>query len=455
MILRPILGRATVFAAALTLLSAFAFARPAEAVTVEKVISPGGIEAWYVRDTTLPVLAIEFSVKGGAAYDPAGKEGLADLAASTLDEGAGPYDSQAFQGKLQDLSLTLRFSAGDDTFRGSFRTLTAYQDEALELLRLALTEPRFDPEPVERIRAQIRQGLERGRNDPDTILGDVFGKAMYGDHPYGITTQQRLKALPSITAEDLKAFAKDRLVRDRLYIGVVGNLSPQELGAILDKVFGGLPLSDTEFALKDAVLPQAAKTIVVEAPVQQSSAAFGAPGVKRNDPDYYAAYVMNFILGGGGFVSRLTEEVREKRGLAYSVYSYLSPRDAAGAIVGGVATQNTRMKESLDVIAQEWKRMGEDGPTEEEMTAAKSYLTGSFPLSFSSSGSIARMLVGMQYNKLGLDYLDRYPDLINAVTLEDVKRVAARVLDPARLTTVVVGQPAGVEGTAPVPNLGG
>lgn len=454
MMLRPMLPRALAFAGALLLLTGFA-PRPAEAVVVEKITSPMGIEAWYVRDATLPVLSIEFSVKGGSAFDPAGKAGLADLVASTMDEGAGTLDSQAFQGRLQDLSLTLNFSAGDDTFRGSFRTLTAYQDEALELLRLALTEPRFDPEPVERIRAQIRQGLERRQNDPDSILGDVFGRAMYGNHPYGSTSRQRLAALDTITADDLRGFMRQRLVRDRLYIGVVGNLSAQELGGILDKVFGALPVSDTPLTLADATVPQTGQTLVVQAPVPQSSAAFGAPGVKRADPEYYAAYVMNFILGGGGFVSRLTEEVREKRGLAYSVYSYLSPRDAAGSIVGGVGTQNARMQESLEVIRAEWKRMGEEGPTEAELASAKSYLTGSFPLSFSSSGAIARMLVGMQYNDLGIDYLDRYPALIDAVTLEDVKRVAARLLDPAKLTVVVVGQPDGVEATAPTPDLGG
>ena len=428
---------------------------PASAATVERIVSPGGIEAWMVRDESLPILSVEFSFRGGAASDPAGKEGLSDLTAALLDEGAGPYDSPDFQGMLQDMSITLSFGAGDDTFRGSLRTLHTYRDQAVELARLALTQPRFDTEPVERIRAQLRLRLERQGSDPDAILGDVFGRTVYGTHPYGRTSRQALTALDGLTTDDMRALVGARFARDGLIIGVVTDLEPEAVGLILDRMFGELPATGNLPELPRAQVASAGGTVVVQAPVPQSVAAFGQQGITRDDPDYYAAQVMNFILGGGGFVSRLTTEVRETRGLAYSVYSYMVSRDLGGLIQGGVATQNARIAESLEVIRAEWGRMAENGPTEAELEAAKAYLTGSFALGFTSSGAVARTLVGMQYNDLGQDYLDRYADYIEAVTLEDTRRVAARLLNPETLVTVVVGEPEGVTSTLPAPDLGG
>ena len=429
--------------------------RAASAVEVERVESPGGIVAWLVRDSMVPLLSIEFSFRGGAALDPAGKAGLADMTTSLLDEGAGDMDSQAFQQKLSDLAVSISFGTGMDTIRGSLKTLNRTRDEAIDLLALSLTKPRFDEDAVERIRQQILAVLTRQSTDPNKIAGRVWWKAVFPDHPYGIPSGGMVETIAAISTDDMRRLISERFARDQLIVGVVGDITPEALGPLLDRAFGGLPAKGKPFNL-DEPKPQAAGQIfVVERDVPQSVVLFGHGGIRRADPDWYAAYTMNYILGGGGFASRLYEEVREKRGLAYSVYSYMTPLSVAGIYSGGVSTANARVGESIDVIRAEWARMSNEGASEEELKDAKTYLTGSFPLSFTSTNSIARTLVGMQYNDLGIRYIAERNAFIEAVTLEAVRRVAKRLLKPEELTIVVVGKPEGVKPTAKAPRIGG
>lgn len=426
----------------------------ARAVEVQRVVSPGGIEAWLVEDHTNPIIALELAFRGGAALDPADKPGLAYMVSSLIDEGAGPLDSQSFQGELDNLSISLRFSAGVDNFSGSLETLTENRDRAFELLRLAMTEPRFDTEPVERIRSQIISRLSREAEDPDAIAGRTLRRLMFGDHPYARPSRGTESSIARITTEDLRAFVDRRFGRDQLFVGVVGDITPEDLAKALDETFLALPAKAEAFTVAEAEVANAGEVVVVGKPIPQSVVALGQQGIRRDDPDYYAAYVVNYILGGGGFASRLVEEVREKRGLAYSVYSYLAPYDHGALVAGGTATQNARVGESLDLIRQEWARMAEAGPDAEELEAAKRYLTGSFPLRFSSSDNIAGMLVGMQTEDLGIDYLDKRNGYVEAVTLEDAKRVARRLYQPDALTVVVVGEPEGVTPTREAPSDG-
>ncbi len=431
-----------------------ALVQPAGATEVQRVTSPGGIEAWLVEDHSNPILALDLAFDGsGASQDPKGKAGLAGLLSSTMDEGAGPYDSQEFQGLLDNLSISLGFSAGLDSFSGKLTTLTKHRETAFRLLRLALTEPRFDAEPVERIRAQILNGITRQAEDPDAIANRTLRKLFFPEDAYGRPRQGTKASVQAIQSDDLRAFVGNHLARDRLVIGVVGDITADELAALLDSTFGALPPQGVPLADSLAPVAGAGETVVVVKDIPQSVVALGHRGIARDDPDYYIAYVVNQILGGSGFNSRLYEEVREKRGLAYSVYAYLSPLDRAALIGGGTATQNARVGESLDLIRQEWRRMAATGPTTEELALAKTFLTGSFPLRLSSSGAIAGMLVGMQMENLGIDYIDRRNDYITAVTLEDAKRVAQRIYHPDELTVVVVGQPEGIEPTREAPAL--
>ncbi len=421
---------------------------PMWAAEIQEVRSPGGITAWLVEERSIPMLAVEMHFRGGASLDPEGKEGLANLLSGLLDEGAGDLDSQAFQGRLEDLAISLSFDAGRDGFSGSMRTLTENTDEAFRLLRLSLTEPRFDPEPVERIRSQVITGIRSRVQNPNTIAGRILFQKIYPDHPYGRPARGTSDSVAAVTVEDLRAFVEGRFAKENLIVGVVGDISAERLAGLLDKTFGDLP--DT--ATNGVVVPDVVSALdggveVIRRPIPQSVLIWAMPGIKRNDPDYFAAALMNRVLGGGSFTSRLYTEVREKRGLAYSVYSAIVPYQHSGLVLGGVGTQNGQLAESLSLIRAEIEKIAREGITAEELEAAKTYTTGAFPLSLTSNARIANMLVTLQVLDLGIDYLDRRASLVNQVTLDDIKRVGARLLNVDAMSVVIVGDPEGVEST--------
>ncbi len=420
------------------------------AVEVVRVISPGGIEAWLVENDANPILSVSLAFRGGSTVmDQAARPGTAELLAGLMNEGAGAHDSQAFQRLLQEHSISFEFEVGRDSFEGSIRTLTKYRELAFDLLRLSLSELRLDPVAVERVRAQLIAVLAREAEDPDAIASKGFWRMAFPDHPYGRPVSGTPQTVAAITIEELRRAASVGFLRDHLVIGVVGDITPDELGPLLDRTFGALAAGGERPGIgpADAVFGDVA---VIDRDVPQSTVVFGQPGVDRDDPDFYAAFVLNYILGGGGFASRLTSEVREKRGLAYGVSTWLNTLDHADVWQGQVATQNARVGESIDLIRQEWTRMAAAGPTAEELTDAKTFLTGSFALRLNSTQSIARFLIGIQIQELGIDYPLRRNGYIEAVTLEDVRRVAKR-LDPAKLTFVVIGRPEGVEATRSAP----
>jgi zinc protease len=412
---------------------------------VERVVSPGGIEAYLINEPSIPFLSLALQFKGGSALDPAGKEGLAYMVSGLLDEGAGDLDSQAFRTELEDRAIRLSFDAGRDSFTGQLKTLTEHRERAFDLLRLALVEPRFDPEPVERIRSQVQADLRRRSEDPDYVVSLTWFETALPGHPYGRPVRGTDESLTAIATDDLRQFVGERLAKDNLIIGVAGDVIAAELGPLLDLAFGDLPNASAPAAIADAG-PVTGGTVIVRKSVPQSRVLFGQNGLARADPDFYAAYVVNHLLGGGGFTSRLTEEVREKRGLAYSVYSYLYPMDHAPLWLGGVGTANAAVGESIRLVRQEIARMAAGDVEAAELADAKTYLTGSFPLRLTSNDQIAGLLVSMQVDGLGIDYLDKRNGYIEAVTLEDVRRVAARLYRPESLLVVVVGDPDGLEG---------
>lgn len=414
---------------------------------IQEVTSPGGIKAWLVESHQVPLIAMKFGFAGGAAHDPKDKGGLASFASGMLDEGAGDLDSIAFQERQEELAVKMEFDAGRDMFVGTFQTLTRNKDEAADLLRMALTKPRFDEDAVERIRGQILTALKFDLNDPRKVASREWFKLAFKRHPYARPIDGTMESVARITAEDLKTFARTVFARDTLSIGIVGDIDAKSLGPWLDRVFGGLPELSGIKPIAEADDPSGPQRKVIEMNVPQSVAVFGHAGFKRKDKDFVASYVLNYILGGGGFNSRLTEEVREKRGLAYSVYSYLSPYRRSAIYVGNVATENKSMVRSLKVIENELQRMAEEGPTAEELRNAKQYLTGSYPLRFDTSPKIANQLMWIQIEDLGIDYIDTRNDKIEAVTLEDVRRVAKRLIKADGLIVTIVGKPGG-EGAA-------
>lgn len=419
----------------------------ADAFEIKRVVSPGGLSAWLVQDNSVPVVSMSFAFRGGATTDPKGQEGRADMVSALLDEGAGDLKSQGFQKALEEISASIRFRAGLDRFSGTLRTLSEHRDRAFDLLRMAITTPRFDPEAVERMRTQILVNLKQQSENPNRIAGRTWFESVFKEHPYGRPVAGTEETVSRLSASDLRQFVIDNMARNNIVIGVAGDISPAELGQRLDKIFGALPAKTRGEPVTEAQIFAGGETIVVRKAIPQSVVIFGQTGIKRNDPDYYAAYVMNHVLGGGGFTSRLTEQVREKRGLAYSVYSYLNPLDHAGLILGGLGTQNAKVAKSIEIVRAEWQRIAQEGVTDEELRNAQTYLNGSFPLRLDSSRSIAGMMVAIQFNDLGIDYVQRRPRLISSVTPEDVRRVGRRLFKSEALTVVVVGDPQGIKAT--------
>ena len=431
-------------AAAAALFVLAALAQPASAIDVKIVKSPKGVTAWLVEDRTAPVIHMAFAFRPGALRDPVGKEGLMNLLTVLLDEGAGDLNSLAFQRKMEDLAMTWQMNAGRDTVHGGVRTLSRHKNEVFKMVGLALTKPRFDQDAIERARAQVQEFLRREQNDPNTIAYRTWLKGMYPEHPYGRTVDGTADTLAKFTKEDLHALHRASFGRDNVVIGVIGDISAEELAPLLDVAFGDMPEKAAPIDIADVQPTTTGKVTVQRMTIPQSVVMFGHGALKRDDPDFYAAIVMNHILGGGTFSSRLYTEVREKRGLAYSVNSYLNPFEKGPLYMGQVATENARVKESIDIIRAEWKQMAEGRVTDAEVAEAKTYLTGSYALRFASAGDISRMLVNTQIDGNGPDYFDKRNSYINAVTLDDVKRVAARLLKADQLTFFVVGNPAGL-----------
>lgn len=431
----------------LALLLVLASLGPSLAAKPQRVVSQGGIEAWLVEDHANPIISAEIAWRdSGSAFDPVGKEGLSRLLAGTMDEGAGPYDSQAYQRRLEDLSIKLSFSAGQDMLHASLITLVRNRDSAFDMLRLALVSPKFEESALNRVKGQILAGLAKSSEDPETIASRTWRAAAFAGHAYARQNEGTAESVPALAASDLKAALK-RLGRDNMIIGVVGDIKPEELAQLLDRTFLDLPTKAAVSAMPEAAVaaPQEGiKPFVVNKSIPQSVVQFGFQGVKRDDPDWYAAYTLNYILGGGGFTSRLMVEIREKRGLAYSAYSYLYPMDHGAAWIGGVATRNDKVAQSIALVRKELENVAQDGVSAQELADAKTYLTGSFPLRFDSSRNIAGLLVSMQADRLGLDYLDKRNDLVARVTRADLARVAKRLIRPENLIVVVVGSPKGL-----------
>ncbi len=416
------------------------------AVEITEVTSEGGITAWVVSDHTIPIIAIEADFRGGAVLDPEGQAGVVNLMAGLLDEGAGARDATAFAEARDDLAARMSFSAGRDSVWVSAEMLSETRDEVVELLRSALVEPRFDAEAVARVRGQAVASLRSDETDPGRVAGRAFNAQMFGGHPYGRPVEGTPESVAALDVEAIRAAHGAALVRDRLTVAVVGDITAEEVGPMLDRLFGDLPEGGPE-------LPGAAEMAldggvsVIELDVPQSMVIFGQAGIARDDPDFIPAFVMNHILGGGGFGSRLTEEIRERRGLSYGIYTGLTTGDYAATVIGRFSTVNARAGEAIGIVRDEWARMRAGGATEAELAAAQRYLTGAYPLRFDGYGQIAGQLLALQIEGLGIDYVEVRNDLVEAVTLDDIARVAGRLLDPERLTFVVVGRPEGLHST--------
>jgi zinc protease len=433
---------------AATLFAVLAATPLAAATKIQRVVSPGGIEAWLVQEPALPLVALNFAFAGGATSDPADKPGVGYMVSSLLDDGAGELDAKAFQQRLEQNAAELRFSVTQDYFTGSIRLLKDRQEQSLDLLRLALTEPRFDADAIGRMREQIMAGLRRETTDPGSIANRTWWRAAFPDHPYGRPSGGSLTSVPTISADDLRTYAKQVLTRDMLKVSAVGDIDAKTLGEVLDRVFGALPATGARAPVPDVSLHEGGRRIVTQLNVPQAVVRLGGAGIMRKDRDFIPAYLVNHILGGGSFTSRLYEEVREKRGLAYGVSSHLLTLRHTALFMASTQTQADSTREALELIEAQVRRMADEGPTEDELVKAKDYLKGSYALNFDTSTKIAGILLQLQLDDLGIDYIEKRDRMIDAVTIEDARRAAKRLAAGGTLVTVV-GQPKGLASKEP------
>ena len=428
---------------ALAWFALLAGAPAASAMNIEKITSPSGIEAWLVQERTVPLITLNYAFQGGASQDDAGKSGTANLAADLLDEGAGDLDSKTFHERLENHAIDLSFRVGRDDFHGSLRALNEHRDEAFDLLRLALTAPRFDADAIERVRGQELSNLRRDTTNPNTISSSQWWATAFPGHPYGREPNGTLESLPRVTAADMRDYVRRSFARDQLTVSIVGDVDAKTAGELIDRAFAKLPAKGDLKPVAQATPVGLGRRIVINLNVPQAVVTFGGPGLERSDPDFMAGYIVNHILGGGSFTSRLYREVREKRGLAYGVSDSLVWFNKAAVVIGGTATRSDKTSEALSIIEAETKRMAAEGPTAEELAAAKSFLKGSYALSLDTSAKIAAQITQIQLDKLGIDYIQRRGAMIDAVTLSDAKRVAKRLYGGGMLVTVA-GQPTGL-----------
>jgi zinc protease len=428
---------------ALAWFALLAGAPAASAMNIEKITSPSGIEAWLVQERTVPLITLNYAFQGGASQDDAGKSGTANLAADLLDEGAGDLDSKTFHERLENHAIDLSFRVGRDDFHGSLRALNEHRDEAFDLLRLALTAPRFDADAIERVRGQELSNLRRDTTNPNTISSSQWWATAFPGHPYGREPNGTLESLPRVTAADMRDYVRRSFARDQLTVSIVGDVDAKTAGELIDRAFAKLPAKGDLKPVAQATPVGLSRRIVINLNVPQAVVTFGGPGLERSDPDFMAGYIVNHILGGGSFTSRLYREVREKRGLAYGVSDSLVWFNKAAVVIGGTATRSDKTSEALAIIEAETKRMAAEGPTAEELSAAKSFLKGSYALSLDTSAKIAAQITQIQLDKLGIDYIQRRGAMIDAVTLSDAKRVAKRLYGGGMLVTVA-GQPTGL-----------
>ncbi|WP_377828202.1 M16 family metallopeptidase [Bradyrhizobium lupini] len=422
------------------------------ATKIQRLVSSCGIVAWFVQDATVPLIAMQYAFRGGATQDPTDKPGVGYMVSGLLGEGSGDLDSQTFHERLDRRAIELNFGSTRDDLRGALRTLEHNRDEAFDLLRIALTSPRFDVADVERIRASMLANLRHASTDPSSLANRKFLEVAFNDHTYAREARGTIESVPKIEVADLKGYVRRVMAKDTLKIAVVGDVDPEALCKLLDRTFGGLPALAESTPVPDVVAAKPPQRVFIPLDVPQTVVTFGGPGVRRSEPDFMAAYVVNHILGGTGLTSRLFREVREKRGLAYSVHERLVWMDHSAIFVGNSGTRADRADETVEQIENQARRIAEEGPTQQELDDAKSYLRGSQMLALNTSSKFARTLLQHQLDKLPIDYVKQHNAVVDAVTLEDAKRAAQRLWGQGLLTIIVGRSPMGAARSTTVPS---
>lgn len=416
------------------------FCSKLSATAITEIKAFDGVKAWLVEEHSIPFVTLEIRFKGGATLDRVGKRGSVYFMSALLNEGADDLDTSAFAMEMERLAVELDFNVYQDSLSISFKFLTENKNDSINLLKKALTKPRFDQEPIERVRDQVLSILKSNAKDPRKIASKVFFENVFGSHPYGSMKDGNLQSVLSLNREDILNAYHDVFNRNQIFISAVGDITPKELRDLLNEVVEEIPANPVKIT-DQVIYKLPGGNTVIDFDTPQSVTIFGHGGIKRTDKDFFSAYVLTHILGGSGFGSRLMTELREKNGLTYGVSAYLASWEKADLILGQFASSNNTVMEAISIVRKEWAALAERGVTADELQDAKTFLTGAYPLRFDGNSRIARILVGMQSQGLPIDYIRTRNAKVNSVTIEDIKRVSTRILKEKNLYFVIVGRP--------------
>lgn len=410
------------------------------ALDVKRHVLPNGLTVLHVERHNLPIVTVTFLIKAGPFYEPAQKAGLANLTAELLTEGTKKRKAKDISEEIEFIGASLDSSAGSDFSTINLSVLKKDIDTGFEIFSDILLNPTFPEEEIKRKKDIIIGSLRQSEENPSFVVDKVFRKEVYGDHPYGRLITGTEETINSINREDIVKFHHDYYRPNNAILSIVGDVTSEELQNLIDKYLAKWEKSSIPAEPKVSEVAKGKKVIQIDKDLTQANIIIGHRGIKREDPDYYAVTVMNYILGGGGFSSRLMQTVRDEMGLAYDIHSFFDSRKKGGLFSINVQTKNETANTVIEEILKELKRIKTESVSDQELDDAKAYLTGSFTRRFDTNKKIADMLVAIEYFNLGLDYLEKYPEYIKSVTKDDIIRVAKKYLDTDNYILVVAAK---------------
>jgi len=410
------------------------------ALEFEKLKTNSGIEFWFVKDSSIPIVSVSFSFKGGSSLENENQNGLSNLMTSMLDEGTRRLSASDYKNAVKTNGMKLSISSQKDKIDGAFQVISTQTSEGFDLFYESLNHPSFSEKEITKVKKQIIASLKIDQSDISTRASNLFNKHFFGDHSFSKNIKGSISSINNFSKNDLMNFHEKAFQRKNLIIGVAGNIEKNQIKKKIELVFGNLKNSfDTPGIKKFYNLKTGDKIQKIATP--QTSVLFGHPGLERKNEDFFALRIANYILGGGGFQSRLYKEIREKRGLVYSIYSYLLPYENDGVVIGGFQTRNKSVFETIQSVKKEWEEIQKKGITKKEFENAKDYFNGSFTRNFTSTLSIARLLQIVQYYKLGDDYFKNRKEIINNLKLDKVNNVISEKFKSDKLFFMIVGEP--------------
>ena len=421
-------------------LTTFFLSKNSDAIQFESLETKNGIKFWLIEDKALPLVSISFSFKGGSILDPVGKSGVTNLMTSLLDEGTQNFTASEYRLFKRENGIKISFSTSKERIEGTFQVVKPRLQEGFYLLHESINKAKFPINEIKKVKSQVEASIKIDNSNISTIASNKFNKFFFKDKLIGRNTKGSLETLGNISRDDIQSIYRSSFIKNRLVIGISGDIEPDLAKKYVDYVFGDLP--SKKFINPISMLEDLNKGMkIIEMKTPQTTVVFGQKGLGRKDKEYFAARVINYVLGGGGFQSRLYKEIREANGLVYSIYSYLLPYEYAGVIVGGFQTRNQNVGKTIEKVKTEWNRIKTEGITKIELQNAKTYYKGSFSRNFTSTLSIASLLMIVQYYDLGEDYFDKRDLIIDNLKLNELNNLAKNLFDSETLFFMIVGEP--------------